>query len=98
MVGCSGGGRLNVVVGVQDAIVGGAEVAVSAAAGTGVPDGVAVVVIAVGATARAGPDRLLKSQYSSATMVTAATATLMAMVVLRRDSSESPSKLIAEFP
>jgi len=42
--------------------VGGAEVAVSLAAGTGVPDGVAVVVIAVGATASAGPVRLLKSQ------------------------------------
>jgi hypothetical protein len=63
MVGASGGGRLNVVVGVHVAIDGGATSVVGGAAwGAAVVEVVADVVSAVGATARVGPFMLLNSQ------------------------------------
>jgi hypothetical protein len=97
-VGCSGGGRLNVVDGVQVATDGGSMDVVSLGAGASVAVVPVVVVTAVGLTARAGPLRLLKIQNSSPTIATAATATPMAMVRFRRVSCASPSMLIAECP
>src|SRR5690242_11080367 len=97
-VGCSGGGKLNVVVGVHVPMVGGATVV---SLGVGWPGAAVVedvVVIAAGATARAGPLRRLNIQKRRATTTTAATETPMAMVRLRRVSAASPSKLIAECP
>ena len=54
IVGCSGGGRLNVVVGVHEAMVGGAVSLVWLGAGAAVPEVVVDVVAAVGLTARRG--------------------------------------------
>ena len=62
IVGCSGGGRLNVVVGVHEAMVGGAVSLVWLGAGAAVPEVVVDVVAAAGLTASAGPDMLLNSQ------------------------------------
>src|SRR5690242_14600488 len=54
-VGCSGGGRLNVVEGVHVAMVGGGVDVVSLGVGCAAPVVLDVEVIDAGATARAGP-------------------------------------------